>query len=274
DYQRYFSQAGKPWRLGTSLHQAELCDRLQSQFPPLSTVAEVLGAATVGEAYAMQSLIADEACPATTDLKLINSGTIDRYCDLWGQKCLRYLGHTYRYPTIPTTQQTHLPQKRQHQACQPKIIVAGMSQVLECVVDVTGAFLAAKSTVIVLSSLNLYYLLALLNSKLISFYYRHLFGGDCFKGGYLRIGPQQLRSLPICPTDRSSSSQSSERLVELVQRLLALQQQLRLAATLPHQQQLQQGIHSIEQQIDQSVYKLYELTEEERCLMEKTKALS
>ncbi|HEY9749281.1 MAG TPA: Eco57I restriction-modification methylase domain-containing protein, partial [Allocoleopsis sp.] len=51
DYQRYFWQAGKSWRLGTSLNQAELCDRLQSQFPPLSAVAEVLGAATVGEAY-------------------------------------------------------------------------------------------------------------------------------------------------------------------------------------------------------------------------------
>lgn len=272
DYQRYFSQAGKPWRLGSSLQQAELCDRLQAQFPPLSAVAEVLGAATVGEAYAMQSLIADEACPATTDLKLINSGTIDRYCPLWGQKCLRYLGHTYRYPTIPVTQQAHLPQKRQQQACQPKIIVAGMSQVLECVVDAAGAFLAGKSTVIVLTSLNLHYLLALLNSKLISFYYRNLFGGDCLKGGYLRIGPQQLRSLPICTTENSDFNQPRQPLVELVQRLLALQQQLGSAETLAHQQQLQHRIHAVDQQIDQSVYQLYELTEEECCWLEKTKS--
>jgi hypothetical protein len=251
-----------------------LCDRLQSQFPSLSAVAEVLGAATVAEAYAMQSLITDEACPTITDLKLINSGTIDRYCPLWGQKCLRYLGHTYRHPTISATQQAHLPQKRQQQACQPKIIVAGMSQVLECVVDVTGAFLAAKSTVIVLSSLNLYYLLALLNSKLISFYYRKLFGGDCFKGGYLRIGPQQLRLLPIFLADNSASSQPKQQLVELVQCLLALQQQSRWAKTVTYRQQLQQRIHAIDQQIDQWVYKLYGLTEgEERCLMEKTELL-
>jgi len=273
DYQRYFWQAEKPWRLGASLQQTELCDRLQSQFPPLSAVAEVLGAATVGEAYAMQSLIADEACPQPTDLKLINSGTIDRYCELWGHKYLRYLGHAYRYPIIPATQHSHLPPKRQQQARQPKIIVAGMTQVLECAVDVTGAFLAGKSTVIILTSLNLYYLLALLNSKLISFYYRNLYGGDCFKGGYLRIGPQQLRSLPICPVNDSDSSQSKQQLVQLVQRLLALQQQLGLPETVAHHQKIQQWIYAIDQQIDQAVYKLYKLTEEERCLIESAELL-
>ncbi|MBD2122465.1 Eco57I restriction-modification methylase domain-containing protein [Trichocoleus sp. FACHB-262] len=267
DYQRYFWQAEKPWRLGTSLQQAELCDRLQSQFPPLSTVAEVLGAATVGEAYAMQSLIADEACPQATDLKLINSGTIDRYCDLWGQKCLRYLGHAYRYPIIPATQHSHLLPKRQRQARQPKIIVASMTQVLECVVDVAGDFVAGKSTVIILTSLNLHYLLALLNSKLISFYYRNLYGGDCLKGGYLRIGPQQLRSLPICLAHDSLFTQPNQHLVLLVQDLLSLQKQLVTAEAAEYRHNLQEGIYTLERQIDQFVYDLYGLTAEEQRLI-------
>nr|WP_290221156.1 TaqI-like C-terminal specificity domain-containing protein [Trichocoleus desertorum] len=267
DYQRYFWQAEKPWRLGASLQQAELCDRLQSQFPPLSAVAEVLGAATVGEAYAMQSLIADEACPETTDLKLINSGTIDRYCDLWGHKCLRYLGHAYRYPVIPATQHSHLPHKRHQQARQPKIIVAGMTQILECMVDATGAFLAGKSTVIILTSLNLHYLLALLNSKLISFYYRNLYGGDCLKGGYLRIGPQQLRSLPICLAHDSLRPLPKQPLVALVQHLLSLQQQLLVAEAAEHRHNLQQHMYTLERQIDQFVYDLYELTTEEQRLI-------
>ncbi|MBD2093690.1 Eco57I restriction-modification methylase domain-containing protein [Trichocoleus sp. FACHB-591] len=267
DYQRYFMPAGKPWRLGSSLHQTELCDRLQSQFPPLSTVAEVLGAATVGEAYAMQSLIANEACPQATDLKLINSGTIDRYCDLWGQKCLRYLGHAYRYPIIPATQHSHLSPKRQRQARQPKIIVASMTQVLECVVDVAGDFVAGKSTVIILTSLNLHYLLALLNSKFISFYYRNLYGGDCLKGGYLRIGPQQLRSLPICLTHDSLFTQPNQHLVLLAQHLSSLQQQLVTAEAAEYRHDLQEGIYTLERQIDQFVYDLYGLTAAEQQLI-------
>ncbi len=267
DYQRYFWQAEKPWRLGASLQQAELCDRLQSQFPPLSAVAEVLGAATVGEAYAMQPLIADEACPQTTDLKLINSGTIDRYCDLWGHKCLRYLGHAYRYPIIPANQHSHLPPKRQQQARQPKIIVAGMTQVLECAVDVAGAFLAGKSTVIIFTSLNLYYLLALLNSKLITFYYRNLYGGDCLKGGYLRIGPPQLRSLPICSAFDSLCPQPQQHLVALVERLLSLQQQLLIAEAGEERRNLQQKICVLEGKIDQFVYDLYGLTADEQRLI-------
>uniref|UniRef100_A0ACD5GS58 Uncharacterized protein n=1 Tax=Desertifilum tharense IPPAS B-1220 TaxID=1781255 RepID=A0ACD5GS58_9CYAN len=60
---------------------------------PLSAIADVLGAATVAEAYHIQALIR-EGNSDRLDLKLVNSGTIDRYQFLWGEKTLRYLGIT------------------------------------------------------------------------------------------------------------------------------------------------------------------------------------
>lgn len=268
DYQRYFSQPDKPWILSGSLRGADLCDRLQTQFPTLASMATVLGAATVAEAYQIQALIAETTQPTTTDLKVINSGTIDRYRALWGQKVLRYLGQSYQHPVIPASGHDGLPPKRQQQARQPKIIVAGMTQMLECVIDLEGAFLAGKSTVILLTTTNLHYLLALLNSRLLTFYYRSLFGGNCLKGGYLRIGPAQLRSLPICPPPCPVTELTNNPLVALVQQMLSLQKRLCKTSVAAQRQKIQRQIQKLDAQIDQFIYDLYGLSAEEKQMMQ------
>ncbi|HEY9861567.1 MAG TPA: hypothetical protein V6D16_18850, partial [Candidatus Obscuribacterales bacterium] len=91
--------------------------------------------------------------------------------------------------------------------------------------------------------------------------------GDCLKGGYLRIGPQQLRSLPICLAHDSLCPLPKQPLVSLVQHLLFLQQQLLIAETAEHRHNLQQDMYTLERQIDQFVYDLYGLTIEEQRLI-------
>jgi hypothetical protein len=145
-----------------------------------------------------------------------------------GGKHFRYLGDSYLHPIVPKSQKKNLSKKRKQQAEQPKIIIAGMTKFLECTVDLEGSILAGKSTSIIFSSLNLKYLLGLLNSKLMTSYYQSIFGGNKMQGGYLRIGPPQLRQLPIRtidfddPTDRARHDQ----MVQLVGRMLDLHQQL------------------------------------------------
>lgn len=247
EYKR-FTTPHQPWIFGL---EYPLIERLQAQFLPLQSVAMVLGAATVAEAYTIQPLIQDVADPAA--LKVVNSGTIDRYWIGWGQRHCRYLGTTYLHPIISLGQQPHLPQKRQWQATQPKIIVAGMTQILECVADLGGTILAGKSTSIILSSLDLRYLLALLNSKLLTFYYQHCFGGDRLQGGYLRVGPRQLRQLPIKPPEEGDRP--------LITQILLLVNQ-RLATPLSPQAKL------LDQQLDHLVYQLYQLTAAEIAWVE------
>lgn len=244
NYSRHFLTPEKPWIMNAETGDLDFINRLQSQFPCLHTVATVCGAATVAEAYQIQPLIHEKATHLKNDLKLVNSGTIDRYRLLWGHKKFRYLGKTYFHPIIPQALQTQLPPKRWQQAQHPKLIVAGMGKVLEGAMDVQGDYLAGKSTVIILSpTLDLRYLLAILNSQLLSFYYRTVFAGDSLNGGYLRVGVQQLRSLPIPPLHPS-----------LTPNLLQLVNQ-RLNSPC--------DCLTLESQIEQIIYQLYELTPSE-----------
>jgi hypothetical protein len=250
------AQSGEVWRFTTPFSQA-LLSRLQT-LPALGDIACVQGAATVAEAYQIQALIQDQPQLTSHDLQVINSGTIDRYRLLWGQKPLRYLGQVYHHPYIAAAHGGKLPAKRYQQATQPKIIVAGLSQRLECAIDRTGSVLAAKSTSIIwqAETLDLRYLLGLLNSQLLSVYFRHSFGGNRLQGGYYRIGPPQLRSLPIYLPNWENVTDRQRYI-----RLIALVDQ-QLSATTASQ------FGQLDQAIDRLVYALYGFNDAEMAALE------
>lgn len=262
-----------PWLLRTTPHQFNVLTRLQRDFPPLEQVAHVTGAATVSEAYALQALICDRPTPEPEDLRVVNSGTIDRYHILWGKKPLRYLGQSYLYPVIPLTQCSQLSQTRQQQATQPKLIIAGMTQRLECLLDGTGTILAGKSTSVIrvrrsshpaFENLDLRYLLGVLNSHLLSVYFCHRFNGNRLQGGYFRVGPPQLRQLPIClpNLNHPRERQTYDQLIDLVEQMLAVHRSP--PALFDPSTAIQQQILTLDQQIDRLVCNLYNITEAER----------
>ena len=242
-------EPGAVWAIAATVQESQLLDRLREQFPQLEAIAQVNGAATVAEAYAMQELI--EEGQDSTYLRMVNSGTIDRYCFLWGKKPMRYLGQSYLHPVI--VKGDRLPPKRLQQAQQPKIIVSGMTKRLECALDQEGSFLAGKSTSIIFLSqgCDLYFLLGILNSRLISFYLKNHFSGNSLKGNYFRVGSPQLRKIPIC------LSKNPEPMIKLVIH--------RLTETIPANLQM------IDRQIDQLVYQLYGLTDSEIQIIEQAK---
>ena len=248
-------KSGAVWAIAATVQQSQLLARLRDHFPKLEAIAQVNGAATVAEAYAMQELIEEEqpqeARLSNNHLRMVNSGTIDRYCFLWGKKPMRYLGQSYLHPVIMKSDR--LPPKRLQQAKQPKIIVSGMTKRLECALDQDGSFLAGKSTSIIFVSqtCDLYYLLGVLNSRLISFYLKSYFSGNSLKGNYLRIGSPQLRQIPIY------LSQNPDLMIKLVRQ--------RLVETLPAKLQM------LDHKIDQLVYQLYGLTDLEIQIIEEAK---
>lgn len=256
-----------PWLLSTTRLQANLFVRLQETLPALGTMAQVTGAATVEEAYQIQAFIHDAPEASPEDLYVVNSGTIDRYCFLWGTKRMRYLGQTYLHPVVRGSDVSSLLPKRYRQSKQPKLIVAGMSRRLECALDETGAVLAGKSTSIIQvknGAIDLRYLLGLLNSQLLSVFFNHWFAGNQLQGGYQRVGPPQLRQLPIYLPDRANplDCQRYEQIIGLVN------QRLRLKHPAPtHLTQkaieLNQKMIEIDSAIDRLVCQLYQLTDEE-----------
>jgi len=268
DRSRYFRADGSPWAIFTDIAAASPVERLSSSFPALSAVASVHGAATVAEAYALAPLIQEAGATAAGDLRVVNSGTIDRYVNLWGEKPMRYLGSSYVHPVVPPGAASQIPAARLRQARTPKIIVAGMTRGLECIADLPGALWPAKSTTVIESDADLCWLLGILNSRLMAFYYQSVYGGDRLQGGYLRIGPPQLRTLPVPEYDQANDDHRA--LAERVRQLLAVCERRPGPAPPAGSASATRRVHVLEEQIDRLVYRTYDLTHAERLVVDRS----
>ncbi|MDQ1281623.1 MAG: hypothetical protein QG670_2888 [Thermoproteota archaeon] len=118
--------------------------------------------------------------------------------------------------------------------------------------------------------LNYHYLLGLLNSKLISWWYQQLIPE---KGRvFAEVKVVNLKKIPILTIDFSNPAEVArhDRMVSLVDQMLSLHKQHKEART-PHEQTgLQRQIEATDRQIDALVYELYGLNDEEIRIVEGT----
>ena len=128
-----------------------------------------------------------------------------------------------------------------------------MTRALECVADFQGDILAGKSTTIVLPREDLRYGLALLNSKLMNFYVQQVYGSSGLRGGYLRLGPPQLRTLPVPGLSQAGDRALQQAVIRQVGQSLA---GLAIADS------------SVRSAIDTLVYQLYGLSADDISLIE------
>jgi SAM-dependent methyltransferase len=204
-----FAAPSRPWPLYGG-GAARVVATMEGAGRPLGEVAEVSGAATVAEAYALAGLIREGG----RGLKVVNSGTIDPYAALWGIRPMRYLGASYLRPRIPTRACEQLSARRSTLARAPKVVVSGMTRELEAMLDRDGEYLAGKSTTVVSRSrIDLRVIVAVLNSEVMRGYYRNVFAADRLAGGYLRVGPPQLSRLPIA----EFAEEAAGRIINLVE---------------------------------------------------------
>jgi hypothetical protein len=149
----------------------------------------------------------------------------------------------------------------------PKILLPDISTRGNCALDETGGFYSANTTYLLCSADK--YLLGLLNSSLMDFYYRNLTA--VYRGGYLRFFAQYLVQLPIRPIDSTNPADAvrHDRMVQLVEEMLSLQKQSAVARTGHEKTMLQRQIDAVDRRIDLLVYELYALTEDEITIVEK-----
>jgi type II restriction/modification system DNA methylase subunit YeeA len=103
---------------------------------------------------------------------------------------------------------------------------------------------------------NLKYILGLLNSRPVAFFFKIFYaGGGLGEDGY-RYKKAFLEQLPIPPITPQNQTIVNQ-IVQLVDQILSAKQQNPEADT-----------SNLEHQIDQLVYKLYDLTEEEIKIIE------
>jgi len=118
------------------------------------------------------------------------------------------------------------------------------------------------------------YLLGILNSRLFWFAISHIsipFGVRAGEYRY-RLIYQYMEKVPIRVIDSKNKNDRAvhDDIVKLVEKMLALHQQLAAAKTPQDTTLLQRQIDATDKQIDQLVYQLYGLTDEEIALVEKS----
>ncbi|HUX98845.1 MAG TPA: TaqI-like C-terminal specificity domain-containing protein, partial [Candidatus Deferrimicrobium sp.] len=238
----------------------ELSIKLTRYKPLINFFPNISGAATVNEAYRLKPILREADLPVVHAKKFINTGTIDPYVSLWGHKKANYIKSSYQKPIVTDSDLSEFRLNRFNQACSEKIIIGGMTKKLECFYD-TGEYIAGKSTTIILpGTKSLKFLIAVLNSKLISFWYRIFFKSLSLAGGYIRISNNEIKKIPL--VDLASSQQT--RFIELVNQILLLTHSEGYFANLAKITE----VKKLQYEIDQLVYQLYELTPAEIRLVE------
>jgi hypothetical protein len=137
-----------------------------------------------------------------------------------------------------------------------------MTRRLEAALDLGGFALGVQVYAVNYALHDFRYLLALLNSQLLSYLFRIRFQAKQLAGGYLAINKGQLSQLPIRSLELNDPSQRRvyEDLIDLVARLhdlyAALERQTCAAKRIDGQQQ----IKNTDREIDAHVFRLYKLT--------------
>jgi len=152
-----------------------------------------------------------------------------------------------------------------------KIVIRQTGDSLIATID-TEQFVVRDNLYTIVSRSNqikLRYVLGLLNSKLMNWYYQNILNPE--QGEALaQVKRGHLARLPVRPVDFSNSTHKArhDKMVALVDRMLALHEQLAAARTEHEQTALQRQIDATDRQIDKLVYELYRLGEEEIGIVE------
>lgn len=112
------------------------------------------------------------------------------------------------------------------------------------------------------------FVLGLLNSKLLEWYIRQ--SATQMRGGYYSYESRFIRHLPIRTFNLSNRAEKAQhdKMVALVDSMLQLHRQLSTAKSAAQKVIIQRQIEATDRQIDQLVYQLYGLTDEEVGLIE------
>ena len=129
-------------------------------------------------------------------------------------------------------------------------------------VDVGGVLLEDTSEE------NYLYVLGVLNSTLTNWYFQKL--SAPFRGAYRSANKQFIEPLPIHTTDSDADRQVRDAMVAKVRRMLDLQQRIAPVRdqNTSERDDTQHEIDRVDSEIDDLVYQLYGLTEDERSWVE------
>jgi methylase of polypeptide subunit release factors len=195
---------GEPWAALLSPSRA-LLRQVEARLLTDGTVGDHLqihGGAATGVAYELRGLVRDAA--EGEGARLITTGLIDRYRVHWGERACRFLGRDYEAPRWPregSAEGSAALWRALARQRAPKVLVGGLSRVLEAVADPDGGMAGVVSTWVLLAPPStpraVWLLEGLLNAAPLSLLYMGRFWGKQIGGDNATIGRRELKTLPL-----------------------------------------------------------------------------
>jgi type I restriction-modification system DNA methylase subunit len=147
----------------------------------------------------------------------------------------------------------------------PKIIVPAIVKSASYAYDTDGFYSNDKTTIIPTTNK---YLLGLIGSKVLDYYMHSI--SSTKQGGYFEYKPMYISKLPIRTINFDDPADVAwhNQMVNLVDQMLDLNKKLAESKVPQIIEMLRRQIESTDRQIDQLVYRLYDLTEEEIKIVE------
>ena len=253
---------------GFSIH-GELDVESRVSTRPLSECSR-LDSGTTGFAAQKMAISLIDKGKSGKSFDFIVSGNIDRYSIQLGN--VRFMKRRFAMPKLPHNSPVMTKRKRALYASR-KIVVAGMTKRLEAAIDETGLALGVQVFSVSETVDNLFYVLALLNSSLMSYLFRLRFQAKHLAGGFLAINKGQLEKLPIRLVDGKGRVRTlHDQIVKKSETIGHMHRELASANSSHSKTAIQRHILSVDRQIDQLVYELYGLTEKEIHIIEEATA--
>ena len=181
-------------------------------------------------------------------IKFTVSGNIDRY--VYNNKNVRYMNSTFSDCYVRTDQS--IATSKWNFWLRPKIVIAGMTKVIEAVYVEEPLGLGVGCYAIYdFAGLNPKAIVGILNSKYLSYYLNVKFKDKHLAGGYLAINKSTIEALPF--TEIAENQQNE--IENLVNQILEAKQAGKDSSVF-------------EASIDQLVYQLYDIGTEEQAIIE------
>lgn len=185
--------------------------------------------------------------------RILVTGTIDRYTIL--AKPTKYKGISYSNPYIHYDPKV-ISKGKWNLFSSPKIIVAGMTKKIESVLDLNGDYAPAVSVYSILSNVDtLQYVIGILNSTLMNWYYKKRFQDKHMAGGYISMNTTLLKKIPIIDPPEKEKK-------KIRNAVIAIQD--------AKSKNLSSLTTKLEEEIDTIIYSLYGLTKEEIQVVKET----
>jgi len=154
-----------------------------------------------------------------------------------------------------------------------KIIIRQTGDKLICTLD-CEQFIVRDNLYTIIdkqNGINLSFLIGLLNSQFLNWYYQNIINSEVgealaqVKRGHLAIIP-----IMVIDAENAKQKQVHDQIVKFVDNILKLNKQLQIIKLETQRQQIQRTIDHAENRIDELVYELYGLTEEEIKILEQS----